>query len=110
MWLATEDLKIGDRFRTKIDEAIRLYDKLLLVDSKNSVGSPWVESEVEAAFEKERKQKRTVLFPIRLDPMRLWKRGKRGRLKFGGHDTEAISEDGRTTINTRRHSGDYCAT
>jgi hypothetical protein len=67
VWLATEDLKIGDRFRAKIDEAIRLYDKLLLVLSKDSVKSPWVESEVEAAFEKERKQKRTVLFPIRLD-------------------------------------------
>lgn len=67
VWLATEDLKIGDRFRTKIDEAIRLYDKLLIVLSEDSVKSPWVEAEVEAAFEKERKQKRTVLFPIRLD-------------------------------------------
>lgn len=67
VWLATEDLKIGDRFRAKIDEAIRLYDKLLLVLSDYSIESPWVESEVEAAFEKERKQKRTVLFPIRLD-------------------------------------------
>jgi uncharacterized protein YjbI with pentapeptide repeats len=67
VWLATEDLRIGDRFRPKIDEAIRLYDKLLLVFSRNSVESPWVESEVEAAFEKERRQKRTVLFPIRLD-------------------------------------------
>jgi hypothetical protein len=43
-----------------------LYDKLLLVLSKDSVDSPWVEAEVEAAFE-ERKQKRKVLFPIRLD-------------------------------------------
>jgi uncharacterized protein YjbI with pentapeptide repeats len=67
VWLATEDLKIGDRFRAKIDEAIRLYDKLLLVLSENSVKSQWVEAEVEAAFEKEQKQKRTVLFPIRLD-------------------------------------------
>ena len=67
VWLATEDLQIGDRFRAKIDEAIRLYDKLLLVLSEDSVKSPWVEAEVEAAFEKERKQERTVLFPIRLD-------------------------------------------
>jgi hypothetical protein len=66
-WLATEDLKIGDRFRPTIDDAIHLYDKLLLVLSKDSVESPWVEAEVEAAFERERKQKRTVLFPIRLD-------------------------------------------
>jgi hypothetical protein len=28
VWLTTEDLKIGDRFRSTIDAAIRLYDKL----------------------------------------------------------------------------------
>ena len=35
--------------------------------SKSSVASPWVETEVESAFEREHKEKRTVLFPIRLD-------------------------------------------
>jgi TIR domain len=29
-WFAPEDMKIGDPFRPRIDEAIRLYDKLLL--------------------------------------------------------------------------------
>lgn len=66
-WFAPEDLKIGDRFRERIDEAVRLYDKLLLVLSDSSIESPWVEDEVEAALEKERLQKRLVLFPIRLD-------------------------------------------
>jgi uncharacterized protein YjbI with pentapeptide repeats len=66
-WLATEDLKIGDKFRVAIDESIRVHDKLLLVLSQHSVASEWVESEVEAAMEKERQQKRTMLFPIRLD-------------------------------------------
>src|SRR5579872_2165446 len=68
-WLATEDLKIGDTFRDKIDEAIRLHDKLLVVLSETSVNSSWVQSEVESAFEKERRdpEHRTVLFPIRLD-------------------------------------------
>ena len=46
-WFAPEDLKIGDRFRSRIDETIRLYDKLLLVLSKTSVASQWVEQEVE---------------------------------------------------------------
>ena len=55
-WLATEDLKIGDRFRTRIEESIRTYDKLLLVFSETSVNSPWVESEVESALERERKR------------------------------------------------------
>src|SRR6266446_1234945 len=44
-WFALEDLRIGDKFRREIDEAIRVYDKLLLVLSKDSVKSAWVEKE-----------------------------------------------------------------
>jgi hypothetical protein len=66
-WFAPEDLKIGDKLRSAFDEAIRLHDKLMVILSENSVKSPWVEKEVETAFEKERQQGRTVLFPIRLD-------------------------------------------
>lgn len=66
-WFAPEDLKIGDSFRKRIDDAIRMHDKLLIVLSTNSTSSFWVEKEVETAFEKERQQNRTVLFPIRLD-------------------------------------------
>jgi hypothetical protein len=66
-WLASEDLKIGDKIRIGIDESIRFHDKLLLVLSKHSVASDWVEQEVETALARERKEKHTVLFPIRLD-------------------------------------------
>lgn len=66
-WFAPEDMKIGDRIRTRIDEVIHLHEKLLLVLSENSINSDWVEKEVETAFEKERETKSTVLFPIRLD-------------------------------------------
>jgi len=66
-WFAPEDLKIGDKFRSRIDESIRVFDKLLLVLSENSIASPWVEDEVEAALERERWENRLVLFPIRLD-------------------------------------------
>ena len=66
-WFAPEDLRIGQKFRTGIDEAIRKYDKLLLILSESSVKSNWVEKEVEAAFEKENKENKTVLFPVRLD-------------------------------------------
>jgi hypothetical protein len=89
-WFAPEDLKIGDKFRMRIDESIRVYDKLMVILSENSIRSRWVEEEVEAAFEKERKRpgdgirdtghgegpgalanqrkpSSTVLFPITLD-------------------------------------------
>jgi hypothetical protein len=66
-FFAPEDLKIGERFRVRIDEAVRVHDKLLLILSEDSVSSQWVEKEVETAFEKEEEQKKTVLFPVRLD-------------------------------------------
>lgn len=66
-WFAPEDLKIGAELRPSFDEAIRLHDKLLILLSKDSIESRWIEDEVEAALEKERQQKRTVLFPVRLD-------------------------------------------
>lgn len=66
-WFAPEDLKIGAKTRSTVDESIRLHDKLLLVLSKHSVASQWVEQEVETALARERKEERTVLFPIRVD-------------------------------------------
>jgi uncharacterized protein YjbI with pentapeptide repeats len=66
-WFAPEDMKIGDRIRLRIDESIRLHDKLLLVLSEHSVASKWVEFEVEAAMDKEQEGKPPVLFPVRLD-------------------------------------------
>ena len=66
-WFAPEDMKIGDRLRPRIDETIRVYDKLLLVLSKTSVASQWVEQEVETALARERQQSTTVLFPVRID-------------------------------------------
>lgn len=66
-WFAPEDMKIGDKIRSRIDEAIHLQDKLLLLLSEHALASSWVEVEVEAALEKEQRQSREVLFPVRLD-------------------------------------------
>ncbi len=66
-WFAPEDMDIGDKIRPRIEESIRLYDKLLLVLSKSSVASGWVEREVKTALARERKEKRLVLFPVRID-------------------------------------------
>lgn len=66
-WFAPEDMKIGDKIRQTIDQSIKMYDKLLLILSKESINSTWVEKEVETAFDKENKTGKTVLFPIRFD-------------------------------------------
>lgn len=66
-WFAPHDLPIGSNTWDAIDEAISCHDKLLLVLSKNSIRSGWVEDEVLKAFSKERQAKGLVLFPVRLD-------------------------------------------
>jgi hypothetical protein len=66
-WYAPEDLKIGARIRHSIDMNVGKHDRTLLVISHDSIESQWVEQEVETALEIERSQKRTVLFPVRID-------------------------------------------
>ena len=66
-WFAPKDLKIGDPIRQRIDEAIRLHEKLLLILSEHSAGSDWVREEVESCLEREHREKPPVLFPVRLD-------------------------------------------
>jgi uncharacterized protein YjbI with pentapeptide repeats len=89
-WFALEDMKIGDEIRTRIDESIRVHDKLLLVLSEHSISSIWVKDEVEAAFEKEAQQGTQVLFPIALDET----------IK---HTDQAWA----ATIRRRKHIGDF---
>jgi uncharacterized protein YjbI with pentapeptide repeats len=66
-WFAPEDIKIGVEFRQHIEDAIHGHDRLLLILSESSVHSDWVKYEVEACLELEQRQRRQVLFPIRLD-------------------------------------------
>ena len=66
-WFAPHNLPIGAKTWDAIDEAIRLRDKLLLILSKASIASEWVEDEVNKAYAEERSRKEVILFPIRID-------------------------------------------
>jgi TIR domain len=66
-WFVPHDLRIGDKILDAIDATIRLRDKVALILSEHSINSNWVEDEVTAGFEEERKHGQIVLFPVRLD-------------------------------------------
>jgi uncharacterized protein YjbI with pentapeptide repeats len=90
-WFAPHDLPIGARTRDTIDVAVRVRDKLLVILSANSIKSDWVEEEVETALEEERNSdnRRTILFPIRIDDavfqtQRAWARKLRRERNIGG--------------------------
>ena len=66
VWYSPEDIQGGKKLHEQIDEAIRLYDKLLLVLSPESMNSEWVKTEIRKARKAEIKEGKRKLFPIRL--------------------------------------------
>jgi uncharacterized protein YjbI with pentapeptide repeats len=65
-WFAPHNLQGGRKMHEQIDEAIRLYDKLLLILSERSMDSEWVKTEISIARKREAREGRRMLFPIRL--------------------------------------------
>lgn len=75
-WFAPHDMEGGRKIYDQVDQAIRLYERLLLILSAESMSSSWVKTEIVMARQKEIEFKRTVLFPLRLvpfDDIRAWK-------------------------------------
>jgi hypothetical protein len=75
-WFAPHNIQGGKKVHEQIEEAIRLYDRLLLVLSRDSMNSAWVQTEIANARAKESAMKRRVLFPLSLVPfaeVRSWK-------------------------------------
>jgi uncharacterized protein YjbI with pentapeptide repeats len=71
-WRWKEDAKWGKTLMRSIDEAVRVYDRLVVICSEQSLNSPAVIREIERALQKEddlaRQGKESeVLFPIRID-------------------------------------------
>jgi len=65
-WFAPKDIQGGKKTHEQIDQAIRTYDRLLLVLSEHSMKSQWVEFEIRKARKQEVQKNKRVLFPIRL--------------------------------------------
>lgn len=70
-WLDAKEMSAGERILDQIDHSIQAHDKILVVLSRASIGSSWVEQEVRRASELERHRKEPVLFPIKLDDANL---------------------------------------
>ena len=65
-WFAPHKMQGGKKIYEQIDEAIRVYDKLLLILSPDSMASEWVKTEIFKAREREIREGKRVLFPIGL--------------------------------------------
>jgi hypothetical protein len=65
-WFAPHDIRRGKKIHEQIDEAIRVYDRLLLILSEASIHSEWVKTEISKARKREIREKRRMLFPVTL--------------------------------------------
>ena len=65
-WFAPHDIQGGKKIHEQVDEAIRVYDRLLLILSDASMNSQWVQTEIAKARKREMQEKRRMLFPVRL--------------------------------------------
>jgi len=66
-WKFDENAKWGEPVWGEIDTAIRHYDKLVVICSEHSLQSEPVIREIERALQKEDRDDKNVLFPIRID-------------------------------------------
>jgi uncharacterized protein YjbI with pentapeptide repeats len=66
-WFAPRDLPFGASTRDVIESQIKSHDRLIVVLSKSSLQSQWVQFEVETALEMERKKKSVIIVPICID-------------------------------------------
>ena len=75
-WFAPKDVQGGKKLHEQIEQAIGLYEKLLLVLSEHSMSSEWVKTEIYHARQQEIKNERRKLLPVSLVPfetIRSWK-------------------------------------
>jgi uncharacterized protein YjbI with pentapeptide repeats len=66
-WKFDESAKWGAPVWGEIDTAIRHSDKLVVICSEHSLQSPPVIREIERALQKEDREHKNVLFPVRID-------------------------------------------
>lgn len=67
-WFAPHDVQSGKKLHEQIDQAIRVHEKVLLILSEHSMNSEWVKTEIAKARKREVREKKQVLFPVRLVP------------------------------------------
>lgn len=66
-WYFPEDATWGKTVWGEIDRSIKTYDKLVVVCSEHSLQSPAVQHEIERALQREDREGKHILFPLRID-------------------------------------------
>ena len=63
-WFSPEEIRPGSKLSESIFSAIDSFDRLIVVLSEHSMSSQWVNSELHRAYQRQRREKQNILFPI----------------------------------------------
>ena len=114
-WFAPHDIQGGKKIHEQIDEAIRKYERLLLILSESSMNSEWVKTEIANARQKEVEENRRRLFPITLVDFSKVHSGKvlmpiQVRIQHArfGNTSFRILATGKTTTHIKMRLTDCC--
>jgi uncharacterized protein YjbI with pentapeptide repeats len=66
-WYFPEDAKWGEPVWSETDRSIKIYDRLVVVCSKSSLQSGPVLREIERSLNREDREGKSILFPVRID-------------------------------------------
>jgi hypothetical protein len=66
-WLDSTDIPVGGNWEQELHRGVAGQDKVLLVLSRHSMKSRWVQTELRLATQLEQERRHPVLFPIRTD-------------------------------------------
>jgi hypothetical protein len=111
-WFAPHHLQSGKKLHEQIGEAIRTYDKLLLILSQDSMNSEWVKTEISKARKREVREDKRMLFPVSLvsfETLRDWNasmptQGRIRRARYASTTSRMILPTGRATTPIKRRS------
>jgi hypothetical protein len=114
-WFAPHDVQGGKKLHEQIDAAIQVHDRLLLILSPNSTSSEWVMTEIAKARKREKREKRRMLFPVRLGTSRRYAigsastriPGKTPLVKFASTLCPTLVSGPMTTTISKPSSGSY---
>ena len=67
VWLDSWELDVGDPLLTRIEDGIKGSSLFVVVVSRKSIESGWVERELRTALKQESKTGRKFVFPIKVD-------------------------------------------
>lgn len=71
VWIDEAEINIGDSLVEKIREGLNKVDFVAAVLSENSIGSPWVQRELDISSNREIAERRVILLPLLLEKVDL---------------------------------------